>query len=121
MSQHVPAWKKLGLKLKYAKDTVEDSSVQPAASPLQVTVKGAPENIGKRSRDEDGETTDGRAKKRKTHSKSKPEPQLANPITTSTASSNGLGISLAGDLNLAPNSKTTPSFTPQVHRTSNIE
>lgn len=84
MSQHVPAWKKVGLKLKYAKDTADDATGQQQPSSDQVSTIGASENAGKRSRDEDGEAQDGHVKKRRTDSKAKASPQHASSNVTST-------------------------------------
>ena len=50
MSQHVPAWKKIGLKLKYAKETADDAPV----STLPET-NGSSHAGAKRSREEDVE------------------------------------------------------------------
>jgi hypothetical protein len=49
MSQHVPAWKKIGLKLKYAKETADDT---PTISTTTET-NGDSHAGAKRSRDED--------------------------------------------------------------------
>jgi hypothetical protein len=51
MSQHVPAWKKIGLKLKYAKETADDT---PTVSATTET-NGDSHAGAKRSRDEDAE------------------------------------------------------------------
>ena len=51
MSQHVPAWKKIGLKLKYAKETADDT---PIVSTTTET-NGATHAGAKRSRDEEAE------------------------------------------------------------------
>lgn len=51
MSQHVPAWKKIGLKLKYAKETADDT---PTVSATTET-NGASSAGAKRSRDDDSE------------------------------------------------------------------
>jgi hypothetical protein len=51
MSQHVPAWKKIGLKLKYAKETADDT---PTISTTTET-NGDSHAGAKRSRDEDVE------------------------------------------------------------------
>lgn len=61
MSQHVPAWKKLGLKLKYAKDTADDAPVSTAPE----TNGTEPSHAGaKRTRDQDVEQDQGSAPKR---------------------------------------------------------
>ena len=51
MSQHVPAWKKIGLKLKYAKETADDTPI------ISITTEtnGDSHAGAKRSRDEDVE------------------------------------------------------------------
>jgi hypothetical protein len=51
MSQHVPAWKKIGLKLKYAKETADDT---PTVSATTET-NGDSHAGAKRSRDEDAD------------------------------------------------------------------
>jgi hypothetical protein len=51
MSQHVPAWKKIGLKLKYAKETADDT---PTVSATTETNGDSHAGV-KRSRDEDAE------------------------------------------------------------------
>lgn len=99
MVQHVPAWKKLGLKLKYAKETA-DYVKQPQSTLENPLVNGTANGSAKRSRDEDGEAQDGRSKKRKTHSKSKADPP--QPVNS------GLGISLNGSSDTStPGSKST--------------
>jgi hypothetical protein len=50
MSQHVPAWKKIGLKLKYAKETADDAPVSTLSETNGSSHAGA-----KRSREEDAE------------------------------------------------------------------
>jgi hypothetical protein len=50
MSQHVPAWKKIGLKLKYAKETADDAPVSTLPETNESSHAGA-----KRSREEDVE------------------------------------------------------------------
>ena len=50
MSQHVPAWKKIGLKLKYAKETADDTPVSTLSETNGSSHAGA-----KRSREEDVE------------------------------------------------------------------
>jgi hypothetical protein len=60
MSQHVPAWKKIGLKLKYAKETADDAPV----STLPETTNGPSHAGAKRSREEDVEQDSNSAAKR---------------------------------------------------------
>lgn len=61
MSQHVPAWKKIGLKLKYAKDTADDAPVSTAS---ETNVTGSSHAGAKRSREQDAEQGNGSAPKR---------------------------------------------------------
>jgi hypothetical protein len=51
MSHHVPAWKKIGLKLKYAKETADDAPIVSATT----ETNGDSHAGAKRSRDEDAE------------------------------------------------------------------
>jgi hypothetical protein len=61
MSQHVPAWKKIGLKLKYAKETADDV---PVVSTLPEPTNGPSHAGAKRSREEDVEQESTSAAKR---------------------------------------------------------
>jgi hypothetical protein len=60
MSQHVPAWKKIGLKLKYAKETADDAPVSTVPDTNGQSHAGA-----KRSREEDEQEDDTTAKRNK--------------------------------------------------------
>lgn len=86
--QHVPAWKRIGLKLKYAKDTAE-----PSAPPQERAVPTLPESdiepsAPKRQRNENTESarTSKPAKKRKTHAQSSREDEPDSSKATSTSS-----------------------------------
>ncbi|KAK4540408.1 hypothetical protein LTR36_009265 [Oleoguttula mirabilis] len=88
--QHVPAWKRIGLKLKYAKDTAEESTLG-REQPVQESLGRDPEpKAFKRHRSEDGESgqSPNLAKKRKTLAESarEDEPQTTKPPLTSTTS-----------------------------------
>lgn len=92
MAQHVPAWKKLGLKLKYAKETsdvappVQTTKPRPeATSHEEVALNGS----GKRPRESEAVQPETPAKKQKTKSKS---------ASKSQGTPSGLGISSASGL-----------------------
>ena len=76
MAQAVPAWKRLGLKLKYAKETAEVVAPPPAST-------GNPKTSTKRSREDEATRPVTPAKKQKT----KPE-----PVADVQDSPSGLGI-----------------------------
>ncbi|KAK5120661.1 hypothetical protein LTR85_006019 [Meristemomyces frigidus] len=88
--QHVPAWKRLGLKLKYAKDTAEGSAPVPEQPAQHRLESSAEPKAAKRQRDEDGESgrTPKSAKKRKTVNKSSREDdqETSKAAFTSSAS-----------------------------------
>lgn len=66
MSQHVPAWKKLGLKLKYAKDTADDAPGSVSTTPPETN--GNSHAGTKRPRGDDFDRDQGSTKKHKKHS-----------------------------------------------------
>lgn len=73
----VPAWKRLGLKLKYAKDTVSDDLHKTSTSAHHSPAQPSPQNLKKRSFQEaDLETPAKRAKPL-------PKPQTQFPPPTS--------------------------------------
>ncbi|KAM0712067.1 hypothetical protein Q7P37_011161 [Cladosporium fusiforme] len=73
MSGHVPAWKKIGLKLKYAKETADDAPIAPATAS---TENGFSHAGAKRSRDEEIEQDQAPTKKHKKHSKDRTEASI---------------------------------------------
>lgn len=76
MSGHVPAWKKIGLKLKYAKDTADDAPIEPATAPTENETSHAG---AKRSREEETEQVSVPAKKHKKQSKERKEASIEPP------------------------------------------
>jgi hypothetical protein len=80
MAQHVPAWKRLGLKLKYAKDTADDISASMTSTLNEDSLPSS-----KRNREPETLDTDGSPRKR-----AKPADQVAS--ATKSSSVNGVGI-----------------------------
>lgn len=80
MSQHVPAWKKIGLKLKYAKDTADDTPFQ-APEPAATAITNGTSHAGaKRPRDDEPEPSNGSSKKKNKRSKPQDETSTDAPV-----------------------------------------
>lgn len=120
MAQHVPAWKKLGLKLKYAKETAD---VPPAAPKAKLSAEDNTKDSNassKRSRDVGLTHPETPAKKQKTKSKSASEAQetpsglgissLSVPPHESTVHANG---NANHDPSKALSRKKSVTFTPE--------
>ena len=120
MAQHVPAWKKLGLKLKFAKETAD---VAPVAHRIKQNVDdGTAVSNGstKRSREDEPVQPETPAKKQKTRSKSSSKAQGApNDLGISSVEAPPLDSTVQSnedvrhDTSKALSRKKSVTFTPE--------
>ncbi|OQN98555.1 hypothetical protein B0A48_15817 [Cryoendolithus antarcticus] len=110
MVPHVPAWKRLGLKLKYAKDTAETAA--PSAetrAPAAVEAEAPSITLSKRSRTEEHNDAGPKSKKQKSSS--------VPPIDPVTPGPNCKGSAITPTTAPQPKSKVTRkksvTFTPE--------
>ncbi|KAK6433671.1 hypothetical protein LTR95_010150 [Oleoguttula sp. CCFEE 5521] len=112
MVPHVPAWKRLGLKLKYAKDTAEIAatpSLADTSTPTTAEPEDPPIKLPKRSRTDEHTNAGPEAKKQKASSA-----HLSEPVTPAP---NGSELAITPTAAPQPTSKLTRkksvTFTPE--------
>lgn len=99
--QHIPAWKRLGLKLKYAKDTAEESVSQPEQRELSHARTGIELKQSKRQRS-DGEVSNSSSKPAKKRKASAESPREDRPHSSNAPPS--FATATAGKDDVVPSS-----------------
>lgn len=94
-ASHVPAWKRLGLKLKYAKDTADDTANASAPRQIPRSEVGSDPAVktqSKRSGDADSESHVRAAKKRRTVDSTHDALQPYSPQHEVSSQTNGSSV-----------------------------